>query len=151
MVFGVGTTITPQWLAGVEVNGMGRGAGSWTSRGSLLIMLLGVLQYYPRSEGGLHLNVGAGPISVALGGEGGGADNYGFAARAGAGYDIRFRRVRKLAITPYASYAVTRLQDGVASTSGNGSIIDEVSNRSITQAGIAFRWYWQLSVAEVAR
>jgi hypothetical protein len=140
-VYGIGAAITPRWLAGVELNPTGRGAGTGTERGSILFMLLGVVQFYPRTQGGLHLNLGVGPISVGLGGEGGGAENYGLAARVGVGYDVRFRWMRSVAITPYVSYAVTRLRDGVARTSGNGGAITGLDNRNIIQSGIALRWY----------
>lgn len=140
-VYGIGVAVTPRWLVGVELNPSGKGAGTWTERGSILFMLLGVVQFYPRKAGGAHLNLGVGPISVGLGGEGGGAENYGLAARAGAGYDIRFRWMRSVAITPYVSYAATRLRDGVARTSGNGAGITGLDNRYIIQSGIALRWY----------
>jgi hypothetical protein len=140
-VYGVGGTFTPRWLAGVEFNATGRGAGTWTERGSTLFMLLAVAQFYPRAHGGAHLTLAIGPVSAGLSGEGGGAENYGRAARAGAGYDIRFRWMRSIAVTPYLSYTVTRLREGVARTSGNGTGITGLDNRQITQTGIALRWY----------
>ena len=140
-MYGIGMAITPRWLAGVELNPTGRGAGTWTERGSILFMLLGVVQFYPRINGGSHINLGVGPISVGLGGEGGGAENYGLAARAGAGYDVRFRWMRSVALTPYLSYTMTRLKEGVARTSGNGDVITALDNRYIIQSGIGLRWY----------
>lgn len=140
-IYGIGGAITPRWLAGVEFNPTGRGAGSWTERGSFLFMLLGVVQFYPKADGGLHFNLGTGPISVSLSGEGGGAENVGLAVRLGAGYDVRFRWMRSFALTPYASHAVTRVREAAPRTSGNGSTITELDNRKITQAGIALRWY----------
>lgn len=140
-IVGIGSAITPRWLAGVEFNSTGRGAGTWTERGSFLSMLLGVVQFYPNTDGGLHVNLGVGPTSISLGGEGGGAETVGLAVRFGAGYDIRFRWMRSVAVTPYASYAMTRVRASAPRTSGNGSTITGLDNRKITQAGIALRWY----------
>jgi hypothetical protein len=127
-VYGIGGAITRRWLAGIEFNPTGRGAGTWTERGSFLFMILGVVQYYPWPSGGAHVNLGVGPISASLSGEGGGAGNTGIASRLGVGYDIRSAWMRSVAITPYLSAALTRFETGVRTT-------------FLTQAGVALRWY----------
>lgn len=137
-VYGAGWAVSDRLLLGVDFNPTGTGSNTRTA---MIFLLLGVAQYYPLSSSGFHVKLGYGVASVTLSGNGGGAENYGQAGQLGVGYDIRFRWPRSIALTPYASYSATRLRDGGVRVFGNAGSITDLQNRSITQLGLAVRWY----------
>ncbi len=135
---GLGGTIGDHWRAGVRVDGWRhRESGPDLHSGITTWMLTG--GYNPHDEG-IYVDLGAGYARFtstgtdATSGQPAHLQISGFAARAGAGYQIRV--ARRLAISPYASFERSFAGD----VKVNGFFSADVIDQRYYQLGLSFLW-----------
>lgn len=135
--FRVGGAISQQMILGGEVSG-GAIVGA-NDRASSVGALLFTMQYYPGAYEGLHVTGALGPAGVALEDGNNRVEAFGYAVRAGIGYD--FGLGKRFAITPYANVGRTMISQGSIETAGSPGAVTRLESKVLVQFGLGFNWY----------